>query len=249
MENNKLSLNFLLGGLIFSVIIVAASFLLPWKLVSWGRFQITSGDTLTVVGEAKSQQKTQVATFSAGVSSVNDDKQTAVNEVNRKVEAIIEAVKEFGIKAEDIKTQSLNVYQNQEQYYEEGRQKVRPGQWNVSNTIEIKLRDVDRASDLAGILTKSGATNVYGPNFTFEDTTAAETALIAEAFKNAHDKATLMANVVGRKLKGVRSFSEGYQTQPIGVLRMEAGGGGGGAPTEPGSGTVSKTVTVVFELE
>lgn len=38
----------------------------------------------------------------------------------------------------------------------------------------------------------------------------------------------------------------------LGIICIEAGpdgdGGGGGAGLEPGSGTVSKTVTVVFEL-
>ena len=33
-------------------------------------------------------------------------------------------------------------------------------------------------------------------------------------------------------------------------FRSDVGlGGGGGAPIEPGSGTVSKTVTVVFEIK
>lgn len=234
----------ILVGLFF---VVCVSFLLPWKLVSWGKIGIQPVGSVTVVGEAKSQEKTQVAQFSAGVNAYGDDKQIAVNDVNKKVDAIIQAVKEFGVNAEDIKTQSLNIYQNQEQYYDaEGRQKYRAGQWNVSNTIEVKLSDVDRASPLASVLTKSGATNVNGPNFSFDDTTSASNELFDQALKNAGEKAAIVAQSSGRKLGKIISVIEGYAPSQT-FFRMEGGGGGGGI--EPGSGTVNKIVTVTYELE
>ncbi len=230
---------------VFAFLIGLGSLFLP----SWGRFELKPTRSVTVVGEAKSQEKSQIAIFSAGVNAFNDDKTAAVNEVNRKVEAIIQAVKEFGVVPDDIKTQSLNIYQNQEQYYEEGRQKYRPGQWNVSNSIEIKLRNVDAAAGLAGLLTRSGANNVYGPNFTFDDTSDAATALFDAAFQNAQAKAGKVAASTGRKLGKVVSVVEaGASQQPVPLYSRMEGGGGGGA-IEPGSGTVSKTVTVTFELE
>ena len=54
-------------------------------------------ETVTVSGEAKSNLKNQIASFSAGVNVTKDNKDEAVKEVNGKVEAIIKAVKEFGI--------------------------------------------------------------------------------------------------------------------------------------------------------
>lgn len=234
----------ILVGLFF---VVAVSFLLPWKMVSWGKIGIQPISSVTVVGEAKSQQKTQIAMFNAGVNAYGDDKQAAVNDVNKKVDAIIAAVKEFGVNAEDIKTQSLNIYQNQEQYYEDGRQKTRPGQWNVSNTIEVKLLDADRAASLASVFTKSGATNVNGPNFSFDDTTGASNELFDQALKNAGEKAVIVAKSSGRTLGKVISVVEGYAPAQT-FYRIEGGGGGGGG-IEPGSGTINKTVTVTYELE
>lgn len=235
----------ILSSVIVVSLVAAGGMFLP----SWGKLRLLAPHTITVVGEAKSQEKSQIAIFTAGVSAFNDDKNAAVNDVNKKVEAIIVGVKEFGVTSEDIKTQSMNIYQNQDQYYEEGRQKFRPGQWNVSNTVEIKLRNVDRAASLAGVLTKSGATNVYGPNFTFDDTSEQSTALLDAAYKNAQTKAAKVAQSTGRKLGKVVSVTEaGAMQQPI-MYRMEGGGGGGGGAVEPGSGTVSKTVTVTFELD
>ena len=238
----------ILVGLLF---VVAVSFLLPWKMVSWGKIGLQPINTVTVVGEAKSQQKTQIAMFSAGVSGFGDDKQTVVNDVNKKVEAIIEAVKEFGVKAEDVKTQSLNIYQNQEQYYDsEGKQKYRGGQWNVSNTVEVKLTDVDRAASLTNVLSKGGATNVNGPSFSFDDTTGASNDLFDQALKNAGEKAAIVSQSSGRTLGKVISVVEGYVPVQT-YYRMEGGGGGGmgAGGIEPGSGTVNKTVTVTYELE
>jgi uncharacterized protein YggE len=245
MEQKSLGVAIILGSVILAGTVAVGSLVLP----SWGKLQIAPVGTVTVTGEAKSEQKTQVAIFSAGVNAYNDDKNTAVSEVNKKVAAIIEAVQQFGIVQADIKTQSLNVYQNQESYYEDGRQKMRPGQWNVGNTIEIKLRNVDQASALAGLLTKTGATNVYGPNFTFDDTSDAATALFDAAIKNAQEKAGKVAASSGRKLGKVLSLTEGMSSSPIFSIKGEFGGGGGGAPVSPGTDTVVKSVTVTYELQ
>lgn len=233
-------------GAVMGIVFLAGLYFVPWRSVTWGKFKLSPGDTVTVTGEAKTKQRNQKATFSAGVNAVSDNKDTAVSEVNRKIGAIVEAVKAFGIKAEDIKTQNLNVYQGEETYYEDNRQKVRPGQWRVSNTVEITLSDVDRAGGLTDILTKSGATNIYGPNFTIDDTADVEGGLIEEAMKNAREKAMRVAAASGRKLGKMVSFSEGYQ--PVPVYRMEGGGAGGGGGYEPGTATVTKTVTLTFEL-
>lgn len=242
-----MSVALIMSSVLFVVLLALGGMFLP----SWGRIQFAPTRTVTVVGEAKSQEKSQIAVFTAGVNAFNDDKTAAVSDVNKKVEAIIQAVKVFGVTPQDIKTQSLNIYQNQEQYYDEtGRQKYRPGQWNVSNTVEITLRNVDQASALAGVLTNSGANNVYGPNFTFDDTSEKATALLDAAFKNAQIKADKVAQSTGRKLGKVVSVSEaGASQQPVTYARMEGGGGGGGGAIEPGTGSVTKIVTVTFELE
>lgn len=230
---------------VLGVVMAAMGYFVPWKYVTWGRFKLLPGDTVTVVGEAKTKQKNQKATFSAGVNAVSDNKETATSDVNKKTDAIIGAVKSFGIGGEDIKTQNINVYQQEETYYEDGRQKARLGQWRVSNTVEITLTEVDRAQALTDILTQSGATNIYGPNFSLDDTAEAESGLIEEAMKNDRDKAVIVAQVSGRKLGKLVSFTEGYQPAP--VYRMEGAGGGGGG-LEPGTGMVTKTVTVTYEL-
>jgi uncharacterized protein YggE len=244
MESKSIASALIVCTVVFAALIGIGGTLLP----SWGKFHLSPTPSITVVGEAKSQEKSQIAVFSAGVNAFNDNKDTAVAEVNKKVEDIITSMKGFGIDTADIKTQSLNIYQNQEQYFEDGRQKYRAGQWNVSNTVEIKLRNVDRASALAGELTKSGANNVNGPSFSLDDTSEQATALFDAAYKNAQVKAEKVALSTGRTLGKVVTISEGSTQSPPMPFFGREGGGGGGAAIEPGSGTVTKTVTVTFEL-
>ncbi len=173
-------------GLVAAVILgLVASFLLPWQKVNWGRFQILPGKTITVIGQADSREKNQIARFSTGVNVTNDGKEKAIEEVSQKMAKIIDSVKDFGIAAEDIKTQNMSIYQEEERYWEEGREKSRPGQWRVSNQIDITLRDVNRTSALADLLAKSGANNVYGPNLGFEDTKHIEAGLLEKAIEDA----------------------------------------------------------------
>lgn len=241
----KTVVTLLVGFLLF----VATLFTLPWEKIDWGSVHYTPGKTITVIGQSQTKQKNQIANFTAGVNAISDDKNQAVVEVNKKMEDIIKSVKDFGIKSEDVQTQNISIYQNQESYYDtDGRQKTRPGQWQVSNSTQITLREVNKASELANLLTASGANNVYGPNFSLESSKEVENQLLQEAIDDARKKADALAQASGSKLGKVINITESTQSPALPLYAREAVGGGGGAPTEPGSTTTGKTVTVVFQL-
>lgn len=236
------------GVLLAVGLIFAGGYFIPWKSVKWGKLETTYPSTITVSGYSESKEKSQIARFTAGVSQVSDNKDEAISIVNQKVEEIISAVKNFGVSAEDIKSQNINIYQQEETYWEENRQKSRPGQWRVGNSIEIVLRNVDNASDLTNLLSSSGATNVYGPSFSLDNTQKAQTDLLQAAVEDAMEKAEVLAEVSGKKLGEILDISEGSITSGY-TRSYSEGGGGGGGPSEPGTGTVSKTVVVTFKIE
>jgi len=219
----------------------------PLRNINWGKIQWMPGQTITVLGEAKLKQKNQIATFNAGVNSVNDDKDTAVKEVNDKVTKLVAAIKEFGISEEDIKTQNMSVYQNEETYWDNGVQKSRLGQWRVNSSVDITLRSVDKANGLSDLLAKSGANNVYGPTFGYDDSSAMEKELFDAAIVSANKKAEIVAKSTGRKVGKVINITEGYDTSA--VYSKYDGMGGGGADLQPGTSVVNKVVTVVYELK
>lgn len=234
------------------VVLTVVCLLIPWEHVNWGKISILPASTITVTGEAKQDEAPQIARFSASVTATNVDKQTAINEVNTQMTKIIQAVKDFGINEKDIQTQQVSVYQTKDNI-EIMIYPPRPSAkdvWQASNSISITLRDITKASDLTDLLQASGATNVYGPNYSLDDTTQAQADLLAKAIDNAREKAQKIAQASRRKLGKVITVNEGSSGYP-GPLYV---GGGmmaekSSAPVEPGTETVYQSVTVTFELK
>lgn len=232
------------GVVVFAVLVLLASaYFFPWSNISWGRVVLAPPRLITVTGLASEQQENQVAQFSAGVSAVNNDKESAVEAVNEAMNTLVEDIKAFGIASGDIQTENLSVFQ------EETPQR-RPGPWRVNNSVTVILRDIDRAAELSDLLTKSGATNIFGPNFMLDPEARPEDALLGDAVNNAREKAEVLAQASGGKLGKIVSVSEGSAPGFVGpvLARLEAGGGGS-TPVEPGGSLISKQVSVTFELE
>ncbi|HCM82801.1 MAG: hypothetical protein UV63_C0061G0008 [Microgenomates group bacterium GW2011_GWC1_43_11] len=246
--NPKRLIQYLLSAsIILLALVIIGAFFLPWRFINWGTFALSTSSTVTVVGEAQTEEENKRASFTAAVTIVKDKKEQAIDETNQKIATITSAVKNFGIPASDVKTQNLSIYQEEETYTERGSQKRRPGAWRVSNSIEITLRDAKKAGALADILSKTGATSVYGPNFTLDEESASGRALLSSAVGDARKKADLLAKAAGKKLGPIITISEGTTQQgPMALLRGE--GMGGGSDMQPGSETIRKSVTVTFKL-
>lgn len=243
------------------VVLLGVFYFFPWKNISWGKITLAPERTVTVTGFAESKITNQIVNFSAGVSAFNDKKEVAVNEVNTKMTALISSVKSLGVAEADIKTSQLNVYQMQERVVEPQQGKMMPiidtgkvklGQWSANNTIEITLRNVDKASELTDALNNSGATNVYGPNFSLDTSSRAGDKLIGAAVEDSRVKASAIAAAGGAKLGQLISVNEGYSSPnvyPMMAKSLLDSSGSAPAPVEIGSTSVSKTVTVVWGLE
>ncbi|MEI8068075.1 MAG: SIMPL domain-containing protein [Candidatus Shapirobacteria bacterium] len=229
--------------IIISVLIIVAIFVLPWKNVNWGKFNLNQTEQVMVTGQSKVKQKNQVASFSVGVNTIKSKKEDAVTETDKKINELIQSIKGFGIPTEDIKTQNVSVYQ------QEKTNLTSKQDWVANNTIEIVLREVDKANSLVNLLNSSGATNVSGPNFSLEDSaqTDNQKSLIDSAIADAREKADLIAKASGRKLGKVINVSEnsGGNYPIMDSLSVS----NAKADLEPGTSTVTKSLTVSFELK
>jgi len=227
------------------IILFVFIFLLPLRNINWGKINIGQDMGITVTGEAKTKVKNQIASFTAGVNINKANKDDAVKEVNEKMTKLIEDIKAFGVKQEDIKTQGMSI--NESQNYD-----TKVKEWYANNSIEIYLRDVDKVSSFADLLAKSGANNVYGPNLMLDESNQAQKALYDEAMKDAREKAEAIAKTAGRKLGKVISVVDSGTidyARPWLSSAKEGMGGGVAAPIEAGATTVSKSMTVVFEMK
>lgn len=260
--NQKLNVN----ALLFFILIVGLIAITRFTDLKphWGSLEMRANATITVSGTAKQEQNNQIANFTAGMESIETTKEEALNKTTKAMNQLIEKVKAFGIKDEDIQTQSASVYQETEYvpmektntliYPQPERGEARKGDWRANNSVSIKLREVDRAEELLAILNSSGANYVYGPDFSLDDMVSASDALLTEAVINARTKAEKIATANNQKVGKILSLVEG-NTYPIYSSYKSAmplvGGGtevAMDASLEPGSSTTSKTVTVTFEL-
>lgn len=208
--------------------------------------------TITVYGEAQLTSVNKSATFNAGVNSTKDTKEEAVNEVNSKIKNVIDSVKSWGVDTANIKTQNLSVYRTEQSVYEDGMQKTKPGQWSANNNVEIKLvnKTQKELEDFTNLLTSSEATNVNGPYFdTTKESAEVKQKLYEDAIKNADTKANNLVKNIGKNILRKINIYEGQANtnNPI-MYTKDMGMGGGGAVIEPGTNTVSTTVTVVYEI-
>ena len=243
----------LINGLIILGVFLGGTLLFPWKLVDWGKIRMAEEKTVTVSGYAEGVVENNVASFTASVEAFNDDKEVAVEGVNEGMSNLIEKVKKFGIDEDDIQTQRVSVYQREEYLRDDDgwSGEVREGQWRASNSIEITLREVDRASELATLLSEAGAVDMYGPRLTVDSQgrQIAEKKLMTEAVEDARESAEIMAEAADKKLGEVVKIAESEVSRIVGLESMMSSSRAGGVPIETGSSEISKSVVVVFELK
>lgn len=230
-----------LTGILVVALVFAVGTFSPW---GWGSITFRPAQTVTVVGTSTEQQQNNEASFSVSVNEYNQDREAAVTLVNETIDTIIEDVVAFGISREDIKTESVSISRLDDPYRPEVS-----GQWSAGNTLTITLRDAARVNELSDLLTSSGATNVYGPNFRIAEQSNSEDELLQSAIENAREKAESIAVSSGVELGKVLTVDETMSGGGPIYPMMDRAMGGGGSGLELGTTTISKSVQVTFELK
>lgn len=204
-------------------------------------------DTIAISAEGKVTARPDVATVSIGVQTEKKTVSEAQNENTSRMNAIVDRLKAMGIAAEDIKTSSYSIWPQYD--YVNGRQVDRG--FMVSQSVEVKIRNLDLTGKVLGAAGELGANQVGGVNFTIDDPEALRQQARLEALEKAKEKARALAQAAGVKLGKVVGFSESpsYDGPVLYKAYGEGYGGGGAAPAvEPGSQDVVVNVSVTYEI-
>ena len=232
-------------------LIVLATVLVSFIGVSSITYFSNSSNVIFVSGTSNQDVSNQIADFSVTFTTENKDKAKAEVDNNSKVTKFLTEVKNFGVEEKDVTTQTLNVYQNQDSYYEGGVYKNKLGNWVYSQAISVKIRDISKVNDFVNLAGSNSSSNIYGPNFSVDAVNLDEKLIYQSAFENARLKAEGIAEKSGRKIGKAISISEttssNYPIPMMSSLKVQ-GGVGGGADLPSGSTNISKTLNVVFEL-
>lgn len=204
---------------------------------------------ITISGEGKITAIPDIATFSIGVVTEKKDVATAQSENTEKMNNIITELKKLDIDEKDIKTTVYNIYPRYD--WNQGRQTLRG--YEVNQSVQVKIRDLDKVGEIMGQAGDLGANNISGLNFTIDEPETLRQEAREQALKKAKEKAEKLAKVAGVKLGKLVTFQE---SSPVSYPRydyaMEAqaiGKGGVAEAPEIQAGSLDITVTVSVSYE
>ena len=211
---------------VLSVLILLALFLLvtTWD-TAFGKNALDQTNVITVEGTGEVSSAPDMAQITFTVTESAKDVATAQAAATKKNDEALSVLKELSISDKDIKTLGYNV--SPKYSYD---QPCGPGMYcpqrtsgtptiigyDVSQTIEVKVRDTAKVGEVLQVLGDKGVQNISGPNFMIDNEDGVQSEARAKAIEQARAKAKQLAKELGVRLGSVVSYSEnGVYPQPM----------------------------------
>jgi len=216
-----------------------------------------------------------VATFSFTVTETAKTVVAAQSAATTKSNTAIAAVKAGGVADKDIQTLSYSIdphydYQNGTCVYNVSSGSVSsgvmipssaicpPGKsvltgYDVSESIQVKVRDLSKAGDLFSSIGSLGVENVNGLSFSVDKPDAVQAQARSAAIADAQSKANELAKELGVHIVRITSFNESNnQPGPI-MYAMDSAKSVSAPAASPqipaGEQKVTDNVTITYEIE
>ena len=205
---------------------------------------------ISVRGSGAVSARPDMANLQVGVSIQNPSLEAAQSEAASKMDALVGNLKAAGIDEKDINTTQYNVEPVMD--YRDGQAPTVTG-FRVTNVVEVKIRELSKASKLIDDLVKSGANTIYGLNFGFSDPTAVMKQAREAAVKDAREKAEQLAGLNGVTLGSVLVVDDGGANVPPPVIEAKMANSTAQdaalPPINPGQQEVRVEVSVVYGIK
>ena len=227
------------------ILLLTLALLLP--VFAQAEHAAAPGATITVSGNATVTLKADYAQVTVGVST----KAPTVEEASQKntvaIHAVIVALTEAGVLEEDIATSNYSVNAEYD-YSSMGGQRLTG--YNVSNQLNVTIRDMEHIGATLDKATAAGANTIYNIQFLSTKADAAMDEATASAVQDAMRRAPLLADAAGLQLGSIVSITDtvtGYGGMPRTYKStMDSAAGNSILPDDA---SVSASVTIVFELK
>lgn len=246
----------------FWVVVTVAVLVVAYAAWSYARtysqsVEPSSFRSFAVSAEGKVVAIPDVAAFSFSVVTEGGKDIGALQKKNTELaNGAIAFVKDEGVAAKDIKTQTYRL-EPRYQYYACKTGACPPPEivgYTITQSVAVKVRDFAKIGGLLSGVLENGANAVSDFQFTVDDPTAVQQEARAEAIAKAKVKAEEIADAAGFSVGRLLSIDEGGGYQPMYSMAAESLGRGGGpsavpTPTiEPGSQEVTVNVTLRYEI-
>jgi len=227
------------------ILLLTLALLLP--VFAQAEHAAAPGATITVSGNATVTLKADYAQVTVGVSTKAPTVEEASQKNTAAIHAVISALTEAGVLEEDIATSNYSVNAEYD-YSSMGGQRLTG--YNVSNQLNVTIRDMEHIGATLDKATAAGANTIYNIQFLSTKPDAAMDEATAYAVQDAMRRAQLLADAAGLQLGNIVSITDtvtGYGGMPRTYKStMDSAAGNSILPDDA---SVSASVTIVFELK
>lgn len=197
------------------------------------------------MGNASVTAPNDTATVSFGVTTRHGTATGALADTSARTRRVLDALAAQGIAKADIQTETVGL----------GRHVLRTGKhrrkrrvvYTASNSVNVTVHDISKTGAVIQAAVDAGATRVSGVGFSASNAEGLYDQALGLAYDDARGKAAALAARAGMKLGDPISIQEGEQDVFANAEQVSAPAAGG-PPIEPGTATVTATVTVVFAM-
>jgi len=205
--------------------------------------------TVTVQGSGVIQLEADTATITLSVNTKNVDVIKSTQENAEKIQKVIDALYEAGVDKKNISTCNYRIYQESVPI-QNGR--FMQEQYNVSNEIQVVLKDTSKAGEIIDTAVRAGANSLSSLTYSISNTEDAVKQARMLAIKQAEENASVLATANGAVLGQILYISEDtgamyprlreYSTNEKAALMTTA------TPIYSGKTEVNVTITATWEL-
>ncbi len=205
--------------------------------------------TIAVTGVGEAVRAPDMANLTLGVEAEGATAAEALRKNSAQMEATIKSLTDAGVEKKDIQTSNLSVGARYD-YSPEGRPPRIIG-YQATNTVNVKLRNIDKAGNVIDKAVGVGANRLDSIWFSFADPKPIMNEARKNAVADARERAQLYAEAAGVKLGPILQISDSYTPMPgpIPVMARMDMAEAKAVPISPGESTTSSSVTVIYAIE
>ncbi len=218
-------------------------------ILALSKYDADDKNTISVSGNSQIMVSPDQAAIYANVNTEANTSKEAQSKNSETSDRVIAALKQAGVKQEDIET--TNYYLSKKTVWNPLTQRPEDQGYILSHTMKITTRNLDTVGNLVDTAVNSGANGIERISFELQNETAlnAKNQALIKASDDAREKAQSLADSLGLKLGKVASVQESnyrlvpFEYAPSDLAKTES------TQIMPQKVDVTSSVTVVYSID
>lgn len=204
---------------------------------------------ISVTGQGSSVAVPDMARVSIGVRHTAQAAQDAMDQTSAAMQQVTERLLAMNIEARDIQTQNVSVSPVWDRVVDQqsGQNRREMVGFAASNTVSIRVRDLDGLGAVLGAVLEEGGNEMNGLSFSASEPKPLLAQARSEAVRDAREKAEQLAAAAGVSLGRVISIDEHGGVQPV-MARAAFAAEARDVPVQAGEVGYDVSVSMVFAI-